>query len=368
MGNEGTCVQSYSAPLPAARNLSFAELDNRSGNAFTARAEDVTCFFPHLSAAIGPIAVAEIIACSYVVGMEVPGLHSMFSKLDVTIVRPRQLDSPRAALHYQVTARDERFRKIKVSVTGNGLAGMLEAFVRVPPVDQPSIQAVATRVGASEFIGMNALIIGGSRGLGEVTAKVIAAGGGASTITHAMGKIEAEHVARQIGDWGAHVRVMTYDVRLPPEPQLAKLSLPPTHIFYFATSSIFRPKAALVSPSILAEFTVFYLQGFHDLCLQLTKPGEPTTLNGYKLIAYYPSSVAVEDRPSGMTEYAMIKAAGEQMCHDMNRYVPDLHILTTRLPRLPTDQTAGILPELALDPVDVLLPIVREMQRLSAGS
>jgi acyl dehydratase len=366
--DQGARAPAPSAPLSEALNLAFAELDSRSGSAFTATAEDVKCFFPHLTAAIGPAALAEIIACSYIVGMEAPGLHSIFSRLDVTICTPQESGLPRAALHYRVTALDERFRKITVKLTGNGLEGMLEAFVRVPPVEQPSIETVAAHVGASEFAGMNALIVGGSRGLGEVTAKVIAAGGGASTITHSMGKVEAEDVARQIGGWGANIRVMPYDVRLPPEPQLANLSPPPTHVFYFATNSIFRPKGALVSPSILAEFTAFYLQGFHDLCLQLTNAGKSAALTGYKLIAYYPSSVAVDDRPSGMTEYAMVKAAGEQMCRDMNRYVPGLRILTTRLPRLLTDQTAGVLPVHSFDPIGVLLPIVREMQNLSNGS
>ena len=66
-----------------------------------------------------------------------------------------------------------------------------------------------------------------------------------------------------------------------------------------------------------------------------------------------------------MTEYAMIKSAGEQMCRDMNQYLAGLQILVKRLPRLPTDQTAGIMPERNIDPIEVLLSVVREMQSLS---
>jgi acyl dehydratase len=365
---ENTRLTSQPAPLSAALNLTFAELANRSGDVFTATAEQVMFFFPHLTAAIGAVALAEIVSCSYVVGMEAPGLHSMFSKLDVRIVTPSRVNSSRAALHYLVIARDERFRKIVVALNGLGLTGTLEAFVRFPPVDQASMEAVATHIGASEFVGMNGLIIGGSRGLGEVTAKMIAAGGGASTITYAVGRSEAERVGHQISEWGARVRVMPYDVRLPAAPQLARLHTLPTHIFYFATNSIFRPKGALVSSHILAEFTAFYLQGFHDLCLEMTKLRALVSAKPSKLVVYYPSSVAVDERPSGMTEYAMVKAAGEQMCRDMNQYVSNLHIVTTRLPRLPTDQTTGVLPELARDPIDVLLPIVREMQGSSSGA
>jgi hypothetical protein len=52
------------------------------------------------------------------------------------------------------------------------------------------------------------------------------------------------------------------------------------------------------------------------------------------------------------------------LCEDMNRFLPNLRIFSTRLPRLRTDQTAGVLPEREQNPIEVLLPIVREMQRL----
>jgi hypothetical protein len=357
-------VPSPAVPQLAAFDLSFTELDERLGNAFTAADEKVERFFPKLSEAIGTAVVAEIIACSYVVGMEAPGLHSMLSKLDVAISRPLGDDTVRSALHYHVFYQDERFRKVRIAVNGRSISGTLEAFVRVPPVEQASMQAISTQIDRMEFEGMNALIVGGSRGLGELTAKLIAAGGGTSTITYAVGKTEAEKVAAQIRAWGSDIEVMSYDVRNSPAPQLSGVSKPFTHLFYFATNAIFRPKKNLVSPPILADFIVFYVIGFHDIFLHLT---QAETSHGRKLVAYYPSSVAVEERPAGMTEYAMAKAAGEQLCRDMNQYLPNVQILTSRLPRLLTDQTAGIMPEREIDPVSVLLPIVREMRRLSNG-
>lgn len=358
-------VPSPAEPIGAALELTFPELDSRTGDAFTARAEDGRRFFPHLARAIGATAVAEIAACSYIVGMEAPGLYSTFSKLDITIARSLHSDGARTALHYAVVRHDERFRKAQLAVTGQAIHGTLDVFLRVPPVEQASMQAVAARVDAAEFAAMRALIIGGSRGLGELAAKLIASGGGNVTITYALGNKEAENVADQLRSWGAPVQVLPYDVRLAPKPQLERLNAPPTHIFYFATSTIFRPKGALVSGLALAEFTTYYLLGFYDLCSELTERGGNLTLGSGRLIAYYPSSVYVDERPAGMTEYAMIKAAGEQMCRDMNQQLPNLHILTTRLPRLLTDQTATLLPGLDLDPISLLLPVVRQMMQLS---
>jgi nucleoside-diphosphate-sugar epimerase len=212
---------------------------------------------------------------------------------------------------------------------------------------------------------MRALIVGASRGLGEVTAKLVAAGGGTVFMTYAVGKVEAENVAGQIREWGGDVQVLQYDARKAPELQLEALTSPVTHLFYFATNPIFRAKRDLVSMPLLRDFTAFYLQGFHDLCLQMIRPDKPYALTGAKLTAYYPSSVAVEERPAGMTEYAMVKAAGEQMCRDMNQYLPGLSILVSRLPRMRTDQTASMIPERELDPIDVLLPLIRQMRAVA---
>jgi hypothetical protein len=352
------------APLPLARDLGFAELENLTGDAFTAPLSAVEIFFPRLSQLIGPTAVTEIVACSYIVGMEAPGLHSMFSRLDLTFSLA-EAAQVREALGWKVAYLDERFRKGRIAVAGRAIAGTLEVFIRVPPVRQPAMEVIAEHVAASEFAGMHALIVGGSRGLGELTAKLIAAGGGSPVITYASGKVEAEDVVGQIRAAGGICQAIPYDVRQSPDEQIASLELTPTHLFYFATGTIYKPKLALLSPSILADFTQFYLQGFYDLCITLTAPGMKSTRASEKLVVLYPSTVFIESRPAGMTEYAMIKAAGEQLCADMNVYVPDIQIVSPRLPKLATDQTAGVVPERSTDAIDALLPILRGMKAAS---
>lgn len=346
-------------PMATAKNLAFSGLIDCSGDAFVPPEAEVWNMFPRLTAILGAVAVGEIAACSYVVGMEVPGLQSMFSGLELTITAGHASWEPRTALRYRVSGHDERFQKIRIAVSGRSVDGSLDAFVRPPPVQQAKMSVVSQRVVRAEFVGMNALIIGGSRGLGEATAKIIAAGGGKSMITYAQGKNEAERVAEQIRTWGGNVGTLAYDVCRPPQDQLRALPSLPTHLFYFATSQIFRPKQAVFSRLVLANFIGFYLEGFYELCTFLTD-GSRRPAN-MKLIAFYPSTVFIESRPPGMAEYAMIKVAGEELCRDMNQHLPNLHVISSRLPKLPTDQTAGILPDQELDPIAVLLPIVREM-------
>jgi MaoC like domain len=354
-----------SQPLSAPLDRSGESLDALSGDVFTASADDSLTLFPYASAMVGARAVSEIAACSYIVGMEAPGLHSIFSKLDLNLARTESSKETGKALHYEVVMHDLRFNKARIAVRGTSIAGLLDVFLRLPPVEQPSMREVAARVQAGEFADMRALVIGGSRGLGELVAKMIAAGGGRTTITYVLGRQEAEGVVGQIRSAGGAAEALRYDVRSSPEAQLETLYTAPTHLFYFATNTIFRPKGQLVSHPILEEFSQFYLRGFYDLCMALIHPGDHAPGRAGHLAAFYPSSIAVEERPPGMTEYAMIKAAGEQMCRDMNEHLSNLRILVARLPRLATDQTATVIPGRAPDPIDVLLPLVRETQRLS---
>jgi hypothetical protein len=80
------------------------------------------------------------------------------------------------------------------------------------------------------------------------------------------------------------------------------------------------------------------------------------------LTAFYPSSVFVEDCPTGMAEYSMAKIAGENLCNSMNRSAGRVRVIVARLPRLRTDQTATVPSVESSDPLDVMLPIIREVQ------
>ncbi len=61
------------------------------------------------------------------------------------------------------------------------------SFARVPPVEQPTMRSLAGLVAPTEFAGCVALIVGGSRGLGELTAKLISSGGGRVIVTWQTG-------------------------------------------------------------------------------------------------------------------------------------------------------------------------------------
>jgi hypothetical protein len=337
------------APL----NLSLEQMAGLSGRlSFQMTSEAATALFPAATKWLGFRRIAALAASTCLVGMVCPGLYSMYSELSIGACAE---SAPKDFLAFRVTETDPRFLSVDQEIAGGGLSGTVKSFVRTPPVAQATMESLAGVVGPAEFAGSVALIVGGSRGLGELTAKLIARGGGHVLVTWQAGKADAERVAEEIRAAGGRCETLAYDARRPAEEQLALLADVPTHAYYFATPAIFRPQSKIFAENRLKEFLAIYVDGFWQLS-QALRARQP------RLSAFYPSSVYVTERPRGMTEYTMAKAAGEVLCADMNLSQAPLHVIVRRLPRLPTDQTASITAVETADPLETMLPIVREVQ------
>ncbi|MCJ2099410.1 SDR family NAD(P)-dependent oxidoreductase [Methylobacterium sp. E-046] len=305
---------------------------------------------PRLAGAIGPARVAALGGLSTLVGMFVPGLHSILSKIDVSFADGAEGSS----LAYAVRRFQPMLQSVTIEARGPGLTARVEGFVRPPPVEQESLRTLATSVRPGEFSGVSALIIGGSRGLGAATAKLLAAGGGDVCITYASDAREAEAIAGEIRVSGGRCQVLRYDAARPVDEQLQALAMSPDQLYHFATPRIFRQKRAPFEPAVLDEMMRIYNCAFYDLsqfCLARSD----------HLAAFYPSSTAIDETLRDTLEYVTAKAAGETLAAAMARANPRLRTVIERLPRVRTDQTATIFPVPAAAPGALMLPIIRRM-------
>ncbi len=339
--------------LPTASDLSFEQMSDRSGRlAFLMTPRNAAALFPAATRWLGVQRIAALAATTHLVGMICPGLHSVYSELSLRCCAG---PIPEGFLAFRVTQSDPRFRSVEQEIASSGLTGTVFSSARMPPIDQASAESLAGLVTPTEFAGCTALIVGGSRGLGELAAKLIAAGGGHVVITWHSGQDDAERVAREICSAGGKCECIAYDADKPTAEQLASLVDTPTHAYYFATPTIYRPQAKMFSADRLKAFLSIYVDGFWQLTEAL-RARQP------KLSLFYPSSAFVTERPQGMTEYAMAKAAGEALCADINEGMAPTHVSIVRLPRLLTDQTASVAPEGLASPLETMLPVVREVQ------
>src|SRR5208282_3802969 len=168
MTEGSSAIDSPASPTLQQMRRLRGQLDVISSSNETARQ------FPLAASAIAPQRVAALARLSCLVGMVCPGRDSIFSSLQLDFV-DENLDQ--SVISFHVTDVDERFRVVRMSILGAGLSGSLEAFAPKPPVRQTSVSTIAEHVSPTEFAGCRVLIVGGSRGLGELTAKILAVGG-----------------------------------------------------------------------------------------------------------------------------------------------------------------------------------------------
>ena len=294
--------------------------------------------FPNTAARLPARQLASIIASSQVVGMECPGLHSVFGELTLEFV-PR-VDLEADELAYSIARSDPRFQLVVLALAGPGVQGRVMALFRNPPVEQPSFAEVCARTAQGAFSDQRALVVGGSRGLGEVLAKVVAAGGGDVVITYHRGRDDAEALAATIVDAGGRCRAAHYDA-VTQESDVAAVvpdGWSPTHVYFFSTPHIKLNRAAW-DGDLFDLFCRHYVHGFMAL-VEGTERAFPKL--GKKRRYVYPSTVYVEETPPGLREYASAKAAGETACRALaNKLKSSVEILVSRLPRLLTDQTSA---------------------------
>ncbi len=344
-----------STPLPTEPiELPFADMGGATGSYLLPQGPSASAALPALTAAWGEARVQAIAGMSSIVGMLCPGLHSVFASLEFRIVDQH---GP-APFWFRTIRADDRVRSVTMAAGGSGVMAEITAFERGHPVKADPVSALRGRVGPRDFHRATALILGGSRGLGAATAKLWTAGGGQALITYARGAEDAQAVCDEInGEFNeARCQAAKFDLYAPIGSQLDAMPLKvesgtPLHLFYFATPVIARQKARY-SHALFEEFSRAYVGAFEETCRHLISAG-------FNVKAFYPSTVYVDDRPAGMSEYAMAKAAGELLCHDLQARTPGLEIVVRRLERVATDQNTSLIPVALPSSADVMLPILQ---------
>ena len=329
------------------------QLTNASGSlALCLNQGETARRFPSLMRVFPSCQLAEVMALTRLIGMECPGLHSIFSDLDLNFSSPHD-ETPR--LSYEVLSYDSRIGLVTQNVRAPGMTGTLRAFLRSPPQLQGKYIELSEQVWKDEFLGQAALVIGGSRGLGEVTGKLLAAGGARVAISYYQGFDEAHDIVEQIKQGGGDATCLAFNVLDP--NSLSKKDFEsywaPTHLYYFATPMIFQGKKNSFSSELFQKFCDYYVSGFFNTFQIFHGLGDG--LQGI----FYPSTVFIDDLPTNMAEYIAAKSAGESLCTLLRKKYASMNIYSPRLPKTATDQTASLIPVDIKDPAPLMLKNLR---------
>lgn len=306
--------------------------------------------FKNINDKLPRIQIATLLATTKMVGNTCPGLNSVFSDLEFSCSTEK---SVAGIFSYEVTKIDKRFNIAYIKYESGNCYGNVKAFVRPGPKQQSGVLSFNGKVGAQEFSGQRALVIGGSRGIGEVTAKILAAGNASTVITYNLGKMDAENIVNEIRDAGKESSSAYLNIQDLKAEDLTTLltSHRITHVYYFASPQILSGTLSNISKQVLDSYLNFYVLSFISIANEAIKVG-------VKYI-FYPSTVFMDEMPKNFPEYIIMKSAGEKACELLQYSNPSVNVYVPRLPKVGTDQTSGINSELLLSPDDTIIDHLR---------
>ena len=305
--------------------------------------------YVHLFSKLPLSQVALLTATTRVVGMKCPGKNSIFSELHLRFgSHVKQIENA----VFEVDSVHRVFKLVQINISCEGISGSLKTFLRPEPYRQATIEVLKEQVELNQFRGEKALVVGGSRGIGEVAVKLLAIGGADVTFTYNSGEKEADEVVECLRATGYKVKAIYLNVL---NENLILDDVYST-LYYFPSPFIFSGIKDRFSLDNFIVFAHFYIHSFVKLVQHLN--------SGKLKKVFYPSSVAVDELVNGMWEYSSAKAAAEHICDLMEKRYPELVIYKPRFPRVTTDQTLTLMPVKSVAPEVALKDFFSEFQAL----
>lgn len=277
--------------------------------------------------------IGTLLASTRIVGMQTPGLHSIYSSLSLT-QNPTALDSQN--LHY--THKTHPLLSITTLHFTSPMQGVIKAFIRPQKIPNQSFQSLlnahTNTLSSKPFATQRALVIGAGKGLGNTCAKLLALGGAQVLAT-----------TQNFDETHEHISTLKLDVFKINTQTLKTLhDFQPTHLYYFATPNI----RALAPNGMLNKKQLFtYLDYYVLVPSRLLN-----ALNSLQAF-FQPSSIFVEELPLEFCEYTLAKATLESFARFLEKQ--GLHTTTPRLPKVATNQTLSLIPQKLKSPSDALI-------------
>ena len=313
--------------------------------------------FPNASAMIHAVNLGSLLAATRIIGMRYPGQDSLFRGLNLRFELPVVPFS--ATVCCEAVPQQSLFGECKVSLQAPFVQGELNAFFRPPVIQYNPISVLLEKKLVGDFSRQRALVIGASRGIGMQCARLLAIGrSNGVLVTYNKSFDNIVNLLDELRNYGGIAEAVQLDVVQPAADSLEKIrAFAPTHLYYFAT-----PKISSVIKTLnqgkFERFCNCYIFALNKLIDEL----KPHGLKG----VFVPSSIAIDELPKDMVEYAMAKEAMECWGRAMNAdKKKGVRVYMPRFPRIHTAQTQVLLPVEAADAEDILFPEMQQFEKES---
>jgi hypothetical protein len=317
--------------------------------------EMISSKYPFISQGVGLEIVSNLVGLSRLVGMECPGLNSLFAGFNITFNNTDVTETNK--IIWSVSKFGGNHAPIDITVRSSIMKGFVQAFIRPTPIIQlPFLEVLKFTKNIINLSNTYSIVIGGSRGLGEVTSKIITSYGGNVIITYNKGKSEAIKICDDINSNSPNILAVPLylDMENPKHlfDYVSTNGIKLDAIYYFATPKIKGFNSVELDEDLLNLYNLFYTVYFSRLLKLFNNDSDN------KIKVFYPSTIFIDQQNDNLMEYILSKKNAEIYIGYQKRKLKNIDILVSRLGRLNTDQNNSVFSVETEDPLVVMNDIV----------
>jgi hypothetical protein len=294
--------------------------------------------------------IDEICNISKIVGMQVPGRYSILSQVKLSFKKNNKKQN------FIIRNVDNRLKRYILEFNGKHIKAEIIAYARPEPILSRSYVEVTAKVTKLASVQSKvALVIGGSRGLGELTTKILCAQGLRVFFSYDSGYEKARQIQNEISAGSGDSEIFKFNIdsdnlsNIPHEEYY--------EVYYFATPRIVKNFRQDFNFELFGEYQKFYVLGFQRIFRHLC--------NSSSVKFFYPSTTLIDEPQKGYREYISAKIEGENMINNIVLKQDTAKILVARLPGLLTDQNNDLLKGNVKDPWQSVNQFVQKMHKFN---
>ena len=298
--------------------------------------------------------IREILSISYFAGMICPGEFSLLSKIQITV--NKNILYRNKYIKFFIQKFDKRINRYEIKFLNN-ISGKIYAFQYI--LTEPEKIKNLKKINKKKFLkNKYSMIIGGSRGLGEVTSKLLAIAGSNVIISYNQGKKESELIRSEIlKNLKSNCKLIKINILKDDIKQKLKEVIKCDYFFYFATPKIEKTNQNKFDKSLYKKYLEFYDTKFRKLCITLNR------LSKKKVKVFYPSTVFISLNNNNFKEYVAAKKVAEKNIKTLNKSLNKVKIFSYRLPIMKTNQNINIISKVKNKNAQILLPIIKNLSK-----
>ena len=277
--------------------------------------------------------------CSYLTGMEVPGLRSLFTRISLSFFDDPGT-SPALVYRARTVRFDAQFRildtELQVATPGGLLVatGLLRSYVPFSPTQADHAELSARLVpAASSLQGKVALVLGGTRGLGADVASALALAGCHTFVSARQDDRAGRELASRIQASGGAITFVQGDAGDAAwcASTLDRIRAAHGRLDLLVLNACAPPQPLRVAPETAEARASYVADNLKLVDTPLSCFADAVAASKGALV--FVSSSFVDTTPAGFAHYVSVKQAGESAVRTVVRERPDVAVLIARPPR-----------------------------------